>query len=97
MPLLNSLHRTPNPRAVLAQMAGRNVVKRGGLLVLTTPFTWMEDFTPVQAWLGGYERDGVRQDSFEGLKSELIGDFELLVKEEVFAVLVQSDVGRCLS
>ena len=44
------------------------------MLVLATPFTWDDRFTPKDAWLGG--RDG--ESSFAALQAELDGDFELL-------------------
>jgi hypothetical protein len=28
-------------------------VKPGGQLLLTTPFTWLEEFTPRDRWIGG--------------------------------------------
>ena len=33
------------------------LVKPGGLAVIVSPYTWMEEHTPRSAWLGGY-RDG---------------------------------------
>ena len=46
--LANLLCRTPDPRAVLAQM--RTLVAPGGLLVLTSPYTWMQEFTNKSKW-----------------------------------------------
>ena len=39
----NLICRLPSPGACLGRMAGpKGLVKKGGLLVLMTPFTWME-------------------------------------------------------
>ena len=42
--------RTPKPRAVLDRMV--DCIVPGGLLILTTPFTWMEEYTPMPEWYG---------------------------------------------
>ena len=40
----NLLCRLPNPQAFLDRL--NELVAPGGQLLLTTPFTWLEDFTP---------------------------------------------------
>ena len=37
--------------------AAAGLVKPGGLAVIVSPYTWMEEHTPRSSWLGGY-RDG---------------------------------------
>ncbi len=44
----NLLCRLPTPKAFLASMA--RLIKPGGQLLLVTPFTWLETFTPRSAW-----------------------------------------------
>jgi putative 4-mercaptohistidine N1-methyltranferase len=57
--LANLLCRLPNPKALLGRLGGpRGLVKPGGLLAIFSPYSWLEAFTPPEAWLGGYERDG---------------------------------------
>ncbi len=34
------------------------LVRTGGQLILTTPCTWLEDYTPRSHWLGGFAQDG---------------------------------------
>ncbi|NET41492.1 5-histidylcysteine sulfoxide synthase [Okeania sp. SIO2B3] len=76
----NLICRLPSPRAFLGRLCGaRGLVRPGGLLVLATPFTWDERFTPRDAWLGGH--DG--EDSFTVLQAELKGDFELLETQDM--------------
>ncbi len=31
-----------------------SLIVPGGLLVITTPYTWLEDYTPKELWLGGH-------------------------------------------
>lgn len=49
----NLICRLPNPEAFLDRVAG--LVKSGGQLLLTTPFTWLEDYTPKKRWIGGVD------------------------------------------
>jgi putative 4-mercaptohistidine N1-methyltranferase len=46
----NLVCRLPDPAAFLADLP--RLVKPGGQLLLATPFTWLEEFTPSSAWLG---------------------------------------------
>ena len=51
----------------------------GGLLLITTPFTWMPQFSPKETWLGGYrDEHGQKIESSDNLKNALCKDFELL-------------------
>jgi putative 4-mercaptohistidine N1-methyltranferase len=47
----NLLCRLPDPRVFLARVP--DLVKPGGQLLLTTPFTWLAEFTPRDKWIGG--------------------------------------------
>ncbi len=66
----NLICRLPEPMRLLRRLS--NLVKPGGQLLITTPFTWLEEYTPSGNWLG----DGA-QDSFAGLRSGLEPHFEL--------------------
>lgn len=82
--LANLLCRLPSPRACLGRMGGpRGLVRPGGLFAATTPATWREQFTPKGAWLGGYERDGRKISTLEGLGEALGPEFERVHREDV--------------
>jgi putative 4-mercaptohistidine N1-methyltranferase len=49
----NLICRLPDPRVFLRRLP--ELVRRGGQLLLTTPFTWLEEFTPCAQWIGGTE------------------------------------------
>ena len=51
--LSNLLCRLPDPDAFLSRAA--SLVKSGGQLLLTTPFTWLEEYTPKERWIGGID------------------------------------------
>lgn len=66
----NLICRLEEPMRLLERLAA--LVRPGGQLLITTPFTWLEEYTHPANWLG----DGA-QDSFAGLRSALEPDFEL--------------------
>ena len=49
----NLLCRLPDPMSLLTRLP--DLVVPGGQLILTTPFTWLEEFTPREKWLNGEE------------------------------------------
>lgn len=65
----NLICRLPDPMQLLRRLP--DLIRPGGQLLITTPFTWMESYTPTKNWLS----DGVK-DSFEGLRSALEDSFE---------------------
>jgi len=60
----NLVCRLPEPMRLLERLP--DLVKPSGQLFMTTPFTWLEEYTPPGNWLG----DGA-VDSFEGLRKAL--------------------------
>lgn len=71
--MANVLCRLPDPAACLERMQGANaLVKRGGVLVMTTPFSWLEEYTPKSQWVEG----------IEGVK-KLLTEFELVHQEDL--------------
>lgn len=69
----NLICRLPEPLRFLGRLPG--LVRPGGQLLLTTPFTWLEEFTPEAHWLGG--REGGLPRSFDALHEILRPHFEL--------------------
>jgi len=71
--LANVLCRLPDPAACLQRMQGANaLVKPGGILVMTTPLSWLEAYTPKARWLHGIASI-----------QEIMTEFELLHEEEL--------------
>lgn len=68
----NLLCRLPDPGALLKRLP--TLVKPGGQLLLTTPFTWLEEFTPRDRWIGG-TAPGLSCE--QELRNRLDGDFVL--------------------
>jgi len=72
----NLIDRMARPRALLQGIHER--IKPGGLLVLASPCTWLEEFTDKSEWLGGYLRDGVPVTTLNGLHAVLDARFRLV-------------------
>jgi putative 4-mercaptohistidine N1-methyltranferase len=73
----NLLCRLPDPRVFLARAA--ELVKPGGQLLLTTPFTWLEEFTPRNKWIGGT----AESESADELTRLLEPHFELKLSKDL--------------
>lgn len=83
--MANLLCRLPDPEACLQR--AKTLVKPDGILVLTTPCTWMEEFTPKKKWLGGYLRNGKPVSTLQGIQEILSGSFDLEYQgEEPFLI-----------
>lgn len=65
-------------------------INKNGLLVLLSPYTWMEDYTPKENWLGGYIKDNKEVKTLDTLKDNLLGDFELLETIDVPFVIKET-------
>lgn len=71
----NLVDRLSHPGRFLEQLP--KLLKPGGQLILTTPCTWMEDFTPAKNWLGGFRFGGQPRSTLDGLRSALGVHFTL--------------------
>lgn len=69
----NLIDRLEDPRRFLDSLP--DLLNPGGQLVITSPYTWLEEYTPKSNWLGGFERDGSVVRTLEGLESALESHF----------------------
>ena len=72
----NLIDRLYSPRRFLAGIHER--LKPAGLLVITSPYSWSEEFTKKEEWLGGYRESGEPVWSLDELKKTLAPRFRLL-------------------
>lgn len=72
----NLIDRLRSPRLFLSNIHQRLVP--GGLLVLTSPYTWLNEFTPRPEWLGGFSEGGRDFTTLDGLKKSLTPHFRML-------------------
>lgn len=77
----NLVDRLLTPMQFLDQLS--RLVKPGGQLILTTPCTWLEDFTPAKNWLGGYHLNDHPRTTLDGLKTALGRNFTLTATKDL--------------
>lgn len=75
----NLLDRVPDPEALLRSFGA--LVNPRGELVLTSPYTWLEEYTPRSAWL---TRGGNRASEVLG---EMLGEFRLVRRVDLPMVI----------
>ncbi len=73
--MANLIDRLPEPRRCLRRLP--ELLRPGGVLVITSPYTWMPEFTAREHWIGGREIDGRRLTTETGLREALHADFSL--------------------
>ncbi len=74
----NLIDRLYDPRLFLDTMKQR--INKGGLLVITSPYTWLEEFTERDKWLGGYKDAGTGENvtTLKGIRAALAPQFRQL-------------------
>ena len=73
----NLLDRLYDPERFLQEIQSR--INPGGLLVLASPYSWSEDHTPRDKWLGGFKADtGESFTTLEGIRAILEPGFQML-------------------
>ena len=69
----NLIDRLYSPRRFLTTIHER--LNPGGLLVISSPYTWLEEFTKKEEWLGGYKAAGENVTTLDGLQEALAPRF----------------------
>jgi len=49
-----------------------------GILVIASPYTWLEEHTAKEEWIGGFKKDGENYTTLDGLKEHLGSHFRLV-------------------
>lgn len=83
--MANLIDRLIHPSQCLRSMASR--IRSKGHLILTSPYTWLEEFTPQSEWIGGKRMGEKSLSTLDALK-DLMGDaFDLICKIDLPFVL----------
>lgn len=78
----NLIDRLYEPQLFLKMIHER--INAGGVLVLTSPYTWREEYTQQKFWIGGYtDENGKEVTTLQGLTQLLDKHFELISTEDV--------------
>ena len=84
----NLIDRLYDPKKFLDSLAVR--LNDAGLLILTSPYTWQEESTPKEKWIGGYKRDGENVTTLQGLEEILGREFILIETRDVPFVIQET-------
>jgi putative 4-mercaptohistidine N1-methyltranferase len=66
--MANLIDRLPDPARCLARLP--DLLEAGGALIITSPYTWLEEYTPRAKWI-----DGGGRGTLAGLRNSLAGAF----------------------
>lgn len=72
----NLIDRLYSPTKFLNQIHER--LNIGGVLMLASPYTWLEEHTPREEWIGGFKKDGENFSTLDGLHALLDQHFCLI-------------------
>lgn len=86
---INLIDRLENPGAFITGI--KPLVSSDGILIISSPFTWLEEFTPKANWLGGYQKWAETHTSIDGLKEALGPEFEFIKATDIPFVIPDSD------
>jgi len=79
--MANLIDRLPRPNELMRRLP--DLVRPGGQLIISSPYTWLEEFTPRDEWLGGFERDGKIVTTFDTLTAFLEPNFKLVLRQDL--------------
>ncbi|MFT7043453.1 MAG: 5-histidylcysteine sulfoxide synthase/putative 4-mercaptohistidine N1-methyltransferase [Candidatus Azotimanducaceae bacterium] len=77
----NLIDRLYQPKLFLDRIKDR--INDNGWLVFTSPYTWLEEYTDVEHWLGGIKVNGENFSTLDGLQAELGEHFVLRHTQDV--------------
>ncbi len=64
--MANLIDRLVDPAKCIQSL--KALVRPGGLVILTSPYTWLEEYTPKEHWLGGQVVDGKPVTTLDALR-----------------------------
>ncbi|WP_147200434.1 5-histidylcysteine sulfoxide synthase [Pantoea sp. CCBC3-3-1] len=70
----NLIDRLRQPKRFLQDIT--RMINSGGVLMLSSPYTWLEAFTPKENWLGGIRENGEALTTHQALQRLLATDFD---------------------
>ena len=72
----NLIDRLYNPKKFLAHVHER--LNIGGILLIASPYTWLESHTKLEEWIGGFKKNAENFTTLDGLKEQLSPHFKLI-------------------
>jgi putative 4-mercaptohistidine N1-methyltranferase len=84
----NLIDRLYDPKKFLESVGER--LNDKGILILTSPYTWQEESTPKEKWIGGYKKDGENVSTLQGLEEILGKEFTLVDTKDIPFVIQET-------
>jgi len=81
----NLIDRLSDPKLFLETIHERIILN--GLLVITSPYTWIETYTKKDNWIGGKKVDGEDETTLQRLETILSVNFKLIHKKDIEFVI----------
>jgi putative 4-mercaptohistidine N1-methyltranferase len=83
----NLIDRLYDPAKFLTHIHDR--VNKGGLLIITSPYTWLEEFTRRDKWIGGFRKDGENVTTLQAMAHLLSPHFVSLLPPRDIAFVIR--------
>ncbi|TCB57123.1 5-histidylcysteine sulfoxide synthase [Acinetobacter terrae] len=83
----NLIDRLHHPKDFLAEIYRRLTL--GGILMLASPYTWLEEHTARTEWVGGFKQSGENFSTLNGMTELLQGHFEMLAEPQDVAFIIR--------
>jgi 5-histidylcysteine sulfoxide synthase/putative 4-mercaptohistidine N1-methyltranferase len=72
----NLIDRLYSPKKFLSHVHER--LNIGGILLIASPYTWLEEHTKREEWIGGFKQNAENFTTLDGLKEQLSAHFRLI-------------------
>lgn len=69
-------------------------INAGGILMIASPYTWLEDHTPKDEWIGGFKKDGENFTTLDGLKALLEPHFRMIGTPEKVPFVIRETMHK---
>ena len=83
----NLIDRLNDPRRFLQTIHER--INPGGVLVIASPYTWLEEFTKKENWLGGFRKGGEPYLTLDALRELLSPHFTMLDQPQTLEFVIR--------
>jgi 5-histidylcysteine sulfoxide synthase/putative 4-mercaptohistidine N1-methyltranferase len=74
----NLIDRLYSPKKFLSHVHER--LNIGGILLIASPYTWLEEHTKREEWIGGFKKNAENFTTLDGLKEQLSAHFRLIAE-----------------
>jgi SAM-dependent methyltransferase len=87
--MANLIDRLPDPQKCLQNI--HSFTAENGILAITSPYTWLEEYTPKSKWLGGFEENGIAIRAADQLEGILAPYFEKIDSQNLPFLIREHD------